>query len=327
MQIVVIGAGVAGLTCAVELASRGCVVEVFERAASLGSHCCSWYAGGMLAPWCELESAEPLIAQLGEQSIAWWRDKVPGTLQKGSLVITHGRDAAELTRFARRTERYQWLDAAAINTLEPDLAGRFNSALLFPDEAHLDPRAALQVLAELLLQLGGTIRFNTEVTAEQFKDRTVINCTGLAASHTLHDLRGVKGEMLLLHSRELILNRPIRVLHPRIPLYIVPRGDGLFMVGATMIESNDASRITARSMLELLSAAYALHPAFGESEIVEVGTQARPAFTDNRPRIRRSANTLYVNGLYRHGFLVAPALAQRVANLLLNNQPCPEVMA
>jgi glycine oxidase len=321
MNVVVIGAGVAGLTCAVELASRGCAVEVFERAEYLGPHNCSWYAGGMLAPWCELEGAEPAIAKLGERSITWWRDKVPSILQQqGSMVIAHERDRAELAHFARRTERYQWLDGAIIGEIEPDLAGRFDKALLFAGEAHLDPRAALQSLLQLLIKLGGSIQFNSDVNAEQFKDRHVIDCTGLAASHTLHDLRGVRGEMLLVRSHEVKLNRPIRVLHPRIPLYIVPRGDGLFMLGATMIESNDASRITTRSMLELLNAAYAMHPAFGESEIVEMGAQVRPACPDNLPCIRRYGNVMYVNGLYRHGYLVSPALAQCVADILLYGQ-------
>jgi glycine oxidase len=118
----------------------------------------------------------------------------------------------------------------------------------------------------------------------------------------------------------------VRLLHPRIPLYVVPRGEGVFMVGATMIESDDTTRITARSMLELLSAAYALHPAFGEAEIVEIGTQARPAFPDNLPRIRRIDGTLYVNGLYRHGFLLAPALARRVAGVVVEHQHYPELM-
>ena len=326
MNVAIIGAGVAGLTCAVELAQRGVEVEVFERAAALGQTSCSWYAGGMLAPWCELESAEPLIAQLGEQGIAWWRERFPGTVRNGSLVFAHGRDAAELTRFAQRTKHYEWVDAAAIAELEPELAGRFNTALYFADEAHLEPRAALTSLAQQLATLGGCIRFGVQVSAEQLRERIVIDCTGLAARTTLSDLRGVKGEMLVLRSRELMLQRPVRVLHPRLPLYIVPRGDGVFMVGATVVESDDHSRITARSMLELLSAAYALHPALGESEIIEIGTQVRPAFTDNLPRIRRRGNTLYVNGLYRHGFLVAPALAQRVADILLHDRHYPEVM-
>jgi glycine oxidase len=104
------------------------------------------------------------------------------------------------------------------------------------------------------------------------------------------------------------------------PLYIVPRGDGVYMLGATMIESEDSSRITARSMLELLSAAYALNPAFGEAEVLEIGVDLRPAFPDNLPRIRRLGHTIYANGLYRHGYLLAPALAQGVANLALENK-------
>ena len=102
------------------------------------------------------------------------------------------------------------------------------------------------------------------------------------------------------------------------PVYVVPRGPGQFMVGATMIESDEGTRISARSMLELLSAAYALHPAFGEAQIVEIGTGVRAAFPDNLPRIRRVGEALYVNGLYRHGFLLAPALARRVAHVLLD---------
>ena len=82
------------------------------------------------------------------------------------------------------------------------------------------------------------------------------------------------------------------------------------MVGATMIESSDQARISARSMVELLNAAYAIHPSFGEAEIIETGSGLRPAFPDNSPRLRVRGRTLYVNGLYRHGFLVAPALAR-----------------
>ena len=103
----------------------------------------------------------------------------------------------------------------------------------------------------------------------------MIDCRGLAAREVLPELRGVKGEMLLLRLPELSLRRPVRVLHPRMPVYIVPRGAGLYMVGATMIESDEATRVSARSMLELLSAAYALHPAFGEAQILEIGTGVR----------------------------------------------------
>jgi glycine oxidase len=326
VHVTVIGAGVAGLACAVELAERGATVEVLERAQALGPSGCSWYAGGMLAPWCELESAEPRVARLGVESLDWWRKRFTGTGLNGTLVIAHARDGGDLAQFSRRTERFEWLDREAIAALEPDLGGRFNHALYFKEEGHLDPRAALAALTQHLAALGVPIRFGVSAARRQLSQRTVIDCTGLAAREVLQELRGVKGEMLLLRARDVALSRPVRVLHPRIPLYIVPRGADLFMVGATMIESDEPTRITARSMLELLSATYALHPAFGEAEIVEIGTGVRPAFPDNMPRIAWHGGTLYVNGLYRHGFLLAPALARRAAQILLEGQSFPEVM-
>src|SRR3546814_8201131 len=78
--------------------------------------------------------------------------------------------------------------------------------------------------------------------------------------------------MLVLRSREVTLTRPVRLLHPRIPVYLVPRGEGRTMVGATMIESASRSPVSARSLMELLGAAYAVHPAFGEAERSEEHT-------------------------------------------------------
>lgn len=325
MRVTVIGAGVAGLTCALELAERGASVEVLERSSGLAAAGCSWFAGGMLAPWCELESSTPLVTQLGAESIPWWAARFPGTVTRGTLVVAHGRDVAELKQFARRTGEFHELDREQLGALEPELGGRFGRALYFPREGHLDPRAALRALVQRLGELGVSVRFGVEASAAMLAGRAVIDCTGLAARTALPDLRGVKGEMLLLGLPELALRRPVRVLHPRLPAYVVPRGDGVYMVGASMIESDEDTRISARSMLELLSAAYALHPAFGEAQVLEIGTGVRAAFPDNLPRIRRVGEALYVNGLYRHGFLLAPALARRAAQTLLDGQQFAEV--
>ncbi|WP_163535722.1 FAD-dependent oxidoreductase, partial [Klebsiella pneumoniae] len=88
--------------------------------------------------------------------------------------------------------------------------------------------------------------------------------------------------------------------------YVIPRGDGRFMLGATTIEAED-NGVSVRSALELLGAAYVVHPAFGEARIVEFGAGLRPAFPDNLPKIRIEQERITVNGLYRHGFLLAPA--------------------
>ena len=325
MRISVIGAGIAGLTCALELAERGASVELLERAPRLDAAGCSWFAGGMLAPWCECENSGPLIAALGTESLAWWRTQFPGTIVNGTLVVAHARDTGELVQFGRRTTHFESVSGETIAALEPELAGRFAQGLYFREEGHLDPRAALAAVAGRLAERGVHVRFGTEVTVRPAA-RAVLDCTGLAARVRLADLRGVKGEMLLLRLPELTLDRPVRVLHPRQPLYVVPRGEGLFMVGATMIESDEGTRISARSMLELLSAAYALHPAFGEAQILEIGTGVRAAFPDNLPRLRQVGGVLHVNGLYRHGFLLAPALARRAADVLLEGRHYPEVM-
>jgi glycine oxidase len=325
VQVTVIGAGVAGLACALELAERGVAVEVLERGERLGGGC-SWFAGGMLAPWCECENSGPLIAELGAESLEWWRTKFAGTVVRGTLVVAPGRDLAELTQFARRTAHFERLNGTALAALEPELRGRFEQALYFAEEGHLDPRAALTALAARLETLGVRIRFGVQEAAATPAARAVLDCTGLAAAARLGDLRGVKGEMLLLRSRELALTRPVRLLHPRLPVYVVPRGDGIFMVGATMLESDAGTHVSARSLLELLSAAYALHPLLGEAQVVEIGVGVRAAFPDNLPQLRQVGGTLYVNGLYRHGFLLAPALARRAVGALLDGRHYAEVM-
>lgn len=308
----VIGAGVAGLTAATELVRRGAQVQIFDPAGPPGPHGCSWWAGGMLAPWCEYENAEEPVLRLGQRAIDWWADKVD-VQRRGTLVVAARRDLPDLRRFARRTENFAEV-TAEIAELEPDLPG-FAQGLFFEDEAHLNPRPALEALFAALRAQG--VAFHQTTAPEGLQD--VVDCRGLAARDHLTDLRGVKGEMLVIRCPGVTLTRPVRLLHPRIPLYIVPRGDGIYMLGATMIESEDKGRITARSMLELLSAAYALNPAFGEAEVLETGVDLRPAFPDNLPRIRRRGGTIFANGLYRHGYLLAPALAQGVADLALND--------
>ena len=319
--VIIRGAGVVGLCVASELRARGVSVTLLDPAPGPGPQACSWWAGGMLAPFCEGYTAEEPVVRLGQEAATWWRTHGATVHHNGSLVATLARDRAELSQFARRTTGHEAITRTDLAELEPLLADRFDRALFFRDEAHINPRQSLINLRASLIRQGATF----EQTDAAPTARTVIDCRGLAARDALKDLRGVKGEMVILRAPELTLSRPIRLLHPRFPLYIVPRGDGVFMLGATQIESGERGRASVRSVMELLSAAYALHPAFGEAELLEIGTDARPAFADNLPRIRRRGGTIFVNGLFRHGFLLSPALARMAADLVLDGQ-IPEVM-
>jgi glycine oxidase len=269
----------------------------------------------MLAPYCEAESAEPVIHELGLKSLSLWREAYPGVTANGTLVVAGSRDRAELVRFARMTDGYQSLDGEALHALEPGLEGRFAAGLHYPAEAHMAPAEAMRFLLDMVRAAGTDVVFSTSWTGSSHEE-TVIDCRGLAARGGLSGLRGVRGERVVVHAPEVELSRPVRLLHPRHPLYVVPWGAGRYMIGATVIESDDDGPVTVRSALELLGSAYALHPAFGEAQIVDMGAGVRPAFADNVPRIVVRGRTIHVNGLYRHGFLLAPVLAELVADYL-----------
>ncbi|UWR03801.1 FAD-dependent oxidoreductase [Ruegeria conchae] len=308
-MITIAGAGLAGLTSALELARAGVRVRVYEARTEIGDGSVSRFAGGMLAPWCERENAEEEVITLGAGAADWWADITPVT-RLGTLVVAPARDRAELTRFARRTFGYREMDVADISALEPSLAGRFSRGLFYESEAHLDPRRALRDLAKAAQALGVEILLGTKAPGH-----VDLDCTGIQAA--LSDLRPVRGEMAILHCPEVTISRTIRLLHPRIPLYLVPRGDNHFMIGGTMIESSSERPVTLRSISELLAAAFAIHPGFAEASVIETGSGLRPAFPDNLPSVVQFGDTLHLNGLYRHGFLLAPAMAARVVQHLI----------
>jgi glycine oxidase len=312
LDITVVGAGIFGLWQALTLARAGHRVRLLEASATPFAAAASRWAGAMIAPDCEAESAVPLVRELGHEGLALWREAYPDLICRGSLVVASPRDRAELARFARLTRGAQSIDADRLAALEPALAGRFSEALYFADEAHMVTPRALDFLLAAARTAGVDVQLGM-IWQPAHEDGLVIDCRGLAARESLPGLRGVRGERLLLRSAEIALRRPVRLLHPRSSFYIVPWDGGLHMVGATVVESEDISAMTVRSALELLGLAYALHPAFGEAEIVEFGAGVRPAFADNIPRAIVRGRIIQVNGAFRHGFLLAPVMAAAVA--------------
>ena len=316
-EILIIGAGITGLWQALTLARGGHSVRLIEQSAEPFASAASRLAGAMLAPYCESEAAEPLIAELGLSAIPLWRETYPAISQHGSLVLAPPRDLPELARFARMTTNFERVEAERIAGLEPALAGRYGQGLFYPSEAHVEPGGAMRALLTLAREAGTSVEFGISWNGEigPGVDR-IIDCRGIGAAADLPALRGVRGEMLVIETSEITLNRPIRMLHPRIPFYIVPWSGNRFMLGATLIESGDRGPATVRSGLDLLGLAYTLHPAFGEARIVSFGADVRPSFPDNSPKIIVRGRHILVNGLYRHGFLLAPSLAVLVAHYI-----------
>jgi glycine oxidase len=323
-SINIVGAGIAGTWQALLFARAGCDVTVHERSDAAMTDSTGHWAGGMLAPFCESEAAEPLITRLGLRSLDLWRDALPETPFNGSLVVAHGRDRADFDRFARLATGHKRVDAGGIDELEPDLDSRFHDGLYFAQEGHVDPRQVLPALHEKLRASGVTIEFKSKTSPDDL-DGTVIDCRGIGARDACPELRGVKGEVVIVETDEIALLRPVRLIHPRWSLYVVPRANNRFLIGATTIESEDRG-VSVRSALELLTAAYSVHPAFGEARIVDFGAALRPAFPDNLPRVVAGNRAITVNGLYRHGFLLAPALAEVTVSHVLGMSTDTEVV-
>jgi glycine oxidase len=324
----IIGAGLVGRLLAVELINRGWTVHLSDPDSPEGHQSCAWTGAGMLAPYCELESSEPIISKLGIRSLKRWPEllaRLDAPVEfstNGSLVVAHPEDRAELDRLRRRVEQFypeaaQALSSEELLAHEPQLDG-FQQGLFFEGEGHVGNRSLLAALHKTLTAAEACVWQTAPLDPTAFD--WVFDCRGLGARTDLPDLRGVRGEVLYVHAPEVSLSRPVRLMHPRYPLYIVPRPDHVFVIGATQIESEDRRGITVRSSLELLSALYSLHSGFAEAEVLESSVNCRPAFPDNLPRIQVSGNHIAINGLYRHGFLISPTLVQAVADYTADRQ-------
>src|SRR5256885_6485801 len=323
--VTIIGAGVAGAWQALLFAQAGHAVTLHERSDAAMALATSHFAGGMLSPWCEAETSEPVISRLGIRSLDLWREHFPQTPFNGSLVVAHPRDRADFERFARLTTGHRRLDASALNELEPSLEGRFRDGLFYADEGHVEPRRVLPELHARFTAAGGMLKFNSHPTQDDI-DGVVIDRRGGFVRDRHTGLRGVKGEIILIETDEIKLSRPVRLIHPRWPLYVIPRGGNRFMLGATSIEAED-NGVSVCSALELFGAAYAVHPAFAEARIVEFGSGLRPAVPDNLPRISIDKEEIAVNWLYRHGFLLAPALAELTLGYVRSEEHTSELQS
>ena len=275
--------------------------------------------------------------------------------QQGALVVSHQQDLGDFQRFSRFLQRQypqhvtQSLDRSQLMALEPELSRSFHQGLFLPQEGQIGNRRLLRALYHQLQQEeinwfdscevtaireqphGCTLEYQSAQGQQHQTYDLAIDCRGFGAKKMrqnptinsstrttmpLADLRGVRGELFQLFAPEVNISRPVRLMHPRYQLYIAPKSKGYYVVGATEIESEDNSPMTVRSAMELLSAAYSVHPGFAEANIRQHISQHRPAFSDNQPKIITHSRLIQVNGLYRHGFLIAPVVLQQVTELV-----------
>src|SRR6202035_607154 len=330
-DIAVVGGGLLGRLLAWRASISGLRVSLYDAASPAGENSAAWVAAGMITPSAEAVDADPEIVAMGRRSLSLWPQwlaELPESVfyrNDGTLLLWHREDAGEASRFERllaaRDAQAHLLriDAARPNELEPALDSRFQQALYLPGEAQIDNRALLKTLAIALEEAGVQCHWQTFIAGDALPAAgIVVDCRGIGARRDWQQLRGVRGEIVRLDAPEIELRHMLRLLHPRYPVYIVPRAEGRLVVGATCIEGNDRSPVSVRGALELLTSAYSVLPALAEARILEFNTQVRPALPNNLPALHfdRGRKVLYVNGLYRHGFLLTPTVVEEVLALL-----------
>jgi glycine oxidase len=325
------GAGLLGRLLAWRLAREGYRVDVFDAMPGPeprfdGHDAAAFSAAGMLSPTAELDTGEPQIAALGWRSIARWSEIAaelgePLLAQRGSLLLAHRADLGAAQRVLARlgaapAERLpKSLMLRELAELEPALAGPAYAWLL-PGEGQIEPLATLRALYER----ASAVRWHWASPVRAVERETLrlsdgsrrgfdlaIDVRGLGARPQL-PVRGVRGETVWLQAPGHGLTRTVRLLHPRHFVYLVPRAGDIVVLGASSIESEDRSPVSLRTAVELMAAAHSVMPALAEARIVRLDRNLRPALPDNRPLIETAPGLVRINGLFRHGWLIAPAL-------------------
>ena len=353
MTIAIVGAGLIGRLLAWRLLEAGHKVSLYDRDDKSATQSAAFVAAAMLAPITEVLDAEPEIYTHGVAGLSIWPQWAQELQQttgidiscqiEGSLLLSHRNDMADYQRCLQRLRAHSAvdqstvidLDRAQLAAMEEELAHGFDKALWLSDEGCLDNWALLRALEKRISDLGGLWFENSHfeylnhaTLHEHFSDfDKVLDCRGMAAKTDQKDLRGVRGEIIRVKASNVNIRRPVRLMHPRYNLYISPKPEHEYVVGATQIESESEHPVTVRSSLELLSALYSIHKGFSESEIIAQYARCRPAYSDNMPKISCHGNLISINGLYRHGYLLSPVVVNETLALFnLADSTWPEII-
>jgi glycine oxidase len=358
-----VGGGVIGLCCAWRAAQRGARVAVLERAEPAAG--ATRVAAGMLAPVGELTFGEPELLELTLAAARRYPEFVAelerasgestGYARSGALhVALDGDEAAQLRRVHELQSSLgleaEWLGPRRCRQLEPGLTPSFHGGVHAAGEAAIDPRALATALVAALAGAGGELRTGCEVlggvfdgerlagvrtaVGEELRAERVVLANGAWAGasawlpeHARPAVRPVKGEVLELRSRNGAAPPVARILCSE-RVYLVPRGDGRLIVGATVEERGFDTTVSAGGVLELLREAYRLLPEVAEMELVDAIGGLRPGTPDNLPLIGPGAidGLLLATGHFRNGILLAPTTADAIAAQLAG-EPMPDAAA
>ncbi|MCW3041688.1 MAG: glycine oxidase ThiO [Solirubrobacterales bacterium] len=345
-DVLVVGGGPIGLAIAWRARARGLTVTLCERGGLPSYLSAAHVAAGMLAPVAEADPQELALLGLGLDSAARWA-AFAGELGEasglevgyrdcGTLVVARDRDEAEhVDREIRLREQLgvpvARLLPSAARRLEPALAPAIRAAFHAPDDHAVDPRTVCEALLIACELAGVHLRPGCEVAAvdgdgvrlasgEHVPAGQVVIAAGAWAPRIeglpCLPVRPVKGQVLRLAARAgegHLLEHVVRWDGG----YLVPRGDGRVILGATMEDRGYDTTVTALGVYELLRDAGELVPGVLELDLEAAVAGLRPATPDNAPLLGAWEGVTLACGHHRNGILLTPVTADRITALLL----------
>ncbi len=356
MNVVIIGAGAAGLSIGWRLAQAGAQTTVLDRGQP--GRGATWASAGMLAATAESGHAPDAEVAYARRSLALWAEYAveleqaaaqPLAYRKdGALLVARDRAEADALEARAKAAGVAFISAAETHGRVPGLAADVAGALWAPDEAQVDNRALGQALATAFVRAGGRLLVNeTAVLVEPMtgggvsvrtpfqllRADAVVLAAGAWSSQieglppeAVPPVRPVKGEMIALRPPDgAVLPQPFIWGNG---VYLVPRVSRL-LVGATVSESGFDTSLTDAAQDWLLAQAAGLMPALADWTVEEHWAGLRPGSPDGLPIIGpTSVEGVYVaSGQYRNGILLAPLIAQSVRTLVLEQASPPEIAA
>ena len=356
-RVIIIGGGIIGLGIGWQLAKSGCAVTIYER--DHAGRAASWAAAGMLAPIAEVHFEEQELLELGSDSLRLYPEWVReleidsqmsvGYRREGTLIVGVDRDDASLLQHFYDSQRLlglkaEWLTGADARDVEPLLSPKITAAISCADDHQVDNRMMVSALISAFQKAGGTLCENAPVKKIEVQNGRAkgvwtqdklhgADLTVLAAGCWSAEIDGipetmkppvrpVKGQMLALQMEAGITPQKV-IRTPRAKYntnaYLVPKGNGRLIVGATSEEMGFDTQLTAGGLFELLRSAWEAMPGIYDLPVLETWAGLRPGSRDNAPILGKTSveNLIMATGHYRNGILLTPVTAREISSLIL----------
>lgn len=341
MKIAIIGGGLLGRLTALKLIATGHDITLFEAHSFDHPHNAAAISAGLVAPLSESIHTCPEVVSMGLKSQTLW----PGILRNlqemdpqhhlvsyrntGTMAVSFPDEQECLLQHRQQLykcvpehrDSIQMLYNDEVTELEPELS-RFETAVYLHNEGNLCNAQFLATSSRAIRKHAAVVdhwALQGDGTELQRQYDWIVDCRGAGAvqarthaEDNQHPLLAVRGESIRVRTDAVPLTRPVRIIQQRFTIFVAPKANNIFVVGATDLDKSDSHAVTVRSSLDLLSAVYALHPGFADAEIIEAIAGQRALYEHRKPEIQQAGNIISVNGLSRQGWMTAPALVEQL---------------